>query len=67
MVQFTDLPSDILDPILARLPDFSSLVAAIKASRECNAAFRDHRQTILTSVALNPYPHERRNRRESKM
>lgn len=54
MVQFTDLPTDIVDQILACLPDFQTLAAAIKVSKEHTYnVFQEHRQTILTSVGLN--------------
>ncbi|KAI0094561.1 hypothetical protein BDY19DRAFT_988387 [Irpex rosettiformis] len=54
MVQFTDLPTDVVDTILTSLPDFRTLSAAIKVSKVYTyAVFNSHRQTILTSVALN--------------
>lgn len=54
MVQFIDLPADVVDKILICLPDFRSLDAAIRTSKEyIYDVFRGHRQTILTAVALN--------------
>lgn len=54
MVQFTQLPADVIDQILASLPDFQSLAAAIRVSKQhVYAVFKNHRRTILTSVALN--------------
>ena len=54
MVQFTDLPADVIDHILASLPDFQSLAAAIQVSKAyVYGTFKSHRRAILTSVVLN--------------
>ena len=54
MARFTELPADIVDHILTQLPDFRCLAAAIKISKvHTYTVFRNHRKTILTSVAVN--------------
>ncbi|KAI0689659.1 hypothetical protein BC835DRAFT_1368005 [Cytidiella melzeri] len=54
MVEFTSLPVDVVDHILACIPDFKTLAAAIKVSNiHTYAVFQQHKQAILTSVALN--------------
>ena len=56
MVQFTDLPADVIDHKYPRLParKFQSLAAAIQVSKAyAYAVFKSHRREILTSVALN--------------
>ncbi|KAI0343963.1 hypothetical protein BDW22DRAFT_1109899 [Trametopsis cervina] len=54
MLTFTDLPADIVDHILAAMPDFKSLAAMISVSKQYTyAVFREHKRAIISSVALN--------------
>lgn len=52
MVQFTELPADVVDHLLTALPDFKTLAAFIKVSKAyIYDVFLAHKQTILTAVA----------------
>ena len=54
MVQFTELPADVVDHLLTALPDFKTLAAFIKVSKTyIYDVFLAHKQTILTAIALN--------------
>lgn len=53
MALLHDLPQDVLDALLLRLPDFSALAAALRASRRLYDAFISHPRSIALAIAFN--------------
>ena len=54
---FSDLSEDALDQVLRRLPDFNTLAAAIRASKQLYNIFNAHPNSLKKEIAGNSCGH----------